>query len=62
MSKPQDTVTNEQTEAGEGLKDVAQSKISSTDKDALRDGALDDVAGGTGGGTTAPIGPHVQGG
>jgi hypothetical protein len=59
MSNAKDTITKGQTEPAESLKDDAQSKISSTDKDSLRDIALDDVAGGTG---PAPIGQIAPGG
>jgi hypothetical protein len=63
MSNAKDTIiTNAQDQAVESLKDDAQNKISSTDKDALRDRALDGVAGGTGGGCSTPIGPRVNGG
>jgi hypothetical protein len=47
MTSGQDTNSKAQAEAGESPKDGAQNKISSTpEKDALRDGALDDVSGG----------------
>jgi len=45
MSKPQDINSKTQAESRETLKDVAQPKISSTDKDALGDRALDGVMG-----------------
>jgi hypothetical protein len=48
MTNVQDTNSSGQAEAGESLKDGAPNKISSApEKDALRDGALDDVSGGT---------------
>jgi hypothetical protein len=47
MSNVKDTITNAQDQAGESLKDDAQNTISSTDKDALRDSALDDASGGS---------------
>jgi hypothetical protein len=62
MSNGQDINSKPQSEPGESLKDVAQTKISSTDKDALGDSALDSVAGGTGGGSSTPIGPRAVGG
>lgn len=47
MTGEQDTNSKALAEAGESLKDGAQNKISSTPaKDALGDGALDDVSGG----------------
>jgi len=47
MSNVQDTNSKAQAEPGESLKDVAQNEISSTEKDALSDRALDGVSGGT---------------
>ena len=47
MSNAQDTNSKTQAEAGESLQDCSQDKIASPpDKDALGDGALDDVSGG----------------
>ncbi len=47
MTSGQDTNSKGQAEPGESLKDGAPNKISSTPgKDALSDGALDDVSGG----------------
>jgi hypothetical protein len=47
MSNGQDSNSNAQGDAGESLKDVAQSQISSTEKDALGERALDEVSGGS---------------
>ena len=46
MSNAKDTITNAQAEAGESLKDVAQNNVSSIEKDALSDSALDGASGG----------------
>jgi hypothetical protein len=64
MSNAQDINSKAQTEPGESPKAVAQTKISSTDKDALSDSALDGVSGGallTGAHYTAGTGPSSQG-
>lgn len=45
MSNAKDTITNAQTETGESLKDVAQNNVSSIEKDALSDSALEEVQG-----------------
>ena len=46
MSNTQDSNSKAQAGAGESLNDVAQSTISSTEKDALSDSALDGASGG----------------
>jgi hypothetical protein len=47
MSNTQDINSKAQAEPGESHNDVAQTKISSTEKDALSEGSLDGVSGGT---------------